>query len=88
VVRRQQLPPPARHVVCGTDMVRIGLERNPVGDCELVVFHSGGLSYKAGLGGGVYFHILVGQAALKRVEQVTSRLGKAFSRSISASAAA
>ena len=74
--RRQQLHPPARHVVCGTDMVRIGLERNPDGDCELVVFHSGGLSYKAGLGGGVYFHILVGYAALKRVEQVTSRLGK------------
>jgi hypothetical protein len=47
---RQQLHPPARHVVCGADMVRIGLERNPVGDCELVVFHSGGLSYKAGLG--------------------------------------
>ena len=36
--RRQQLPPPARHVVCGTDMVRIGSSETPSGIVNWLYF--------------------------------------------------
>ena len=57
-------------------MVRIILERDAIGNGELVVVHARGFGDQPGLSGGAHSYVLVGEAALEGVEQVTARLGE------------